>query len=372
MSRTSQFADLATSVNNIPGNIAVVAPNVVISSGNIVLSSGNAIIFNTNVNTTVLTLTTAGTVSFAGALTSSSGSSFGNLAVTNTTAATSSTTGALRVAGGVGVGGNIIVSPTGNVGIGTSSIISGNAVAVYGGNIFVSGGIQTTAFVGIGTQSLYNPLAIQGTSGNIYVDPTGQSINFAQNTYNTIYGGQSGNYIQFNTLPGTTVSGTSNIPVVFSYNGSAIGQWLSGGQFVVGIASNPPSGSTGYLVVNPNNAIGGIALYNKGNGGGNIAGLSPGGLSFSTFTGGQSGETYTQRMLVNSLGNVGIGTSTINSGNSTAIYGGNLFIAGNLRISNTATQLGGIQFADGTFQATAPAAGLSQAKSIALSMTFGF
>lgn len=54
-------------------------------------------------------------------------------------------------------------------------------------------------------------------------------------------------------------------------------------------------------------------------------------------------------------GNVGIGTSGIVSGNVAAIYGGNLFVAGNIQISNTATQLGGIQFADGSFMATAAA-----------------
>jgi Chaperone of endosialidase/Domain of unknown function (DUF4183) len=52
-------------------------------------------------------------------------------------------------------------------------------------------------------------------------------------------------------------------------------------------------------------------------------------------------------------GAVGIGTSNVTTGNSLAVYGGNLLVAGNIRISNTATQLGGIQFSDGTFQWTA-------------------
>ena len=52
-------------------------------------------------------------------------------------------------------------------------------------------------------------------------------------------------------------------------------------------------------------------------------------------------------------GNVGIGTSSVVSGNAISIYGGNVFVAGNIRISNTAAQFGGIVFPDGSFQNTA-------------------
>lgn len=52
----------------------------------------------------------------------------------------------------------------------------------------------------------------------------------------------------------------------------------------------------------------------------------------------------TQVLTINSLGNVGIGTSTINSGNAVAIYGGNLYVGS----TNS-----GIRFADGSYQSTA-------------------
>ena len=55
---------------------------------------------------------------------------------------------------------------------------------------------------------------------------------------------------------------------------------------------------------------GGIELANNNNGGGNIAGLSGGGLSFSTFTGAVGSETYSPAFIVNSTGQVGIGTNS--------------------------------------------------------------
>ena len=63
--------------------------------------------------------------------------------------------------------------------------------------------------------------------------------------------------------------------------------------------------------------------------------------------------TVAGNIFVTTGGSVGVGTAIVSSGNAVAIYGGNLFVAGNLTISNTATQLGGIQFADGTFQRSA-------------------
>ena len=67
---------------------------------------------------------------------------------------------------------------------------------------------------------------------------------------------------------------------------------------------------------------------------------------------GVQGDSY----FANNVGigsNVGVGTSSITTGNAVVVYGGNVFVAGNIQISNTSTQLGGIQFADGTFLRTA-------------------
>ena len=108
---------------------------------------------------------------------------------------------------------------------------------------------------------------------------------------------------------------------------------------------------------------GGTEWVFNNSGGGNVSALSAGGLSFSTFTGAVGSEAYTQRMLINNLGNVGIGTATVVGGNAVAVYGGNVFIAGNLRVGNTATTIGGIQFSDGTYQTTA-AAGTATTMSI--------
>ena len=66
------------------------------------------------------------------------------------------------------------------------------------------------------------------------------------------------------------------------------------------------------------------------------------GMAFGT--GGST--SLAERMRINSSGNVGIGTSTINSGNALAVYGGNVIIGstGN-----------GVKFPDGTLQTTAAA-----------------
>lgn len=69
---------------------------------------------------------------------------------------------------------------------------------------------------------------------------------------------------------------------------------------------------------------------------------------------GQGSNVTVSGVISEIAGNIGIGTSSVATGNAVAIYGGNLFIAGNLRVGNTATAFGGIQFADGTFQKTAP------------------
>ena len=99
-----------------------------------------------------------------------------------------------------------------------------------------------------------------------------------------------------------------------------------GGNLLVGTTTTP-IGSTATVVLNNTNG-GGIELVNNNNGGGNIAGLSAGGLSLSTFTGAVGSEVYTQRAVINSSGQVGIGTATVASGNALSVYGGNLYVNG--------------------------------------------
>ena len=137
----------ATGNLNVNGNLNV-AGNVIVDNtyiNNLFITTTDTVVISnaaTSTSNNTGALQVLGGVGISGNLFTAASAWHGNLAITNTTTSTSSTTGALTVAGGIGVGGNIIVGATGNVGIGTASIVSGNSIAIYGGNLFVAGNVR--------------------------------------------------------------------------------------------------------------------------------------------------------------------------------------------------------------------------------------
>ena len=222
------------------------------------------------------------------------------------------------VAGGVGVTGNLFTSASawnGNLSITNTTA----ATSTTSGALVVAGGV--------------------GVTGNIYVSSNVIAASFQPTALSVPPNGMY--------LPSTNTLG-------FATNNTQRATIAATGQFLIG-TSTAPSGVAVWQVVN--NATGGGTEWAFNNsGGGNISALSGGGLAFSTFTGAVGSESYTQRIQINSSGNVGIGTTLINSGNALAVYGGNILVAGTLLIKNNASSLGGITFSDGTVQRTSSTA----------------
>ena len=286
----------------------------------------------------------------------------------------------------------VIIS--GNVGIGTSTVNSGNTLAVYGGNAFINNNVVASAFQPFGSVIPPNGMYLTATNtlgwatnsaermvldsyGNLSVNTTSVSQASAGITSFTVNGSTGaimGLYTGGSTSKGYLYTNGSQLylisdstggplqlqvsssnPMLFYTNNTESMRLTSTGQLLLGITSLPAGPAVWQVINNP--IGGGTEWVFNNSGGGNVSALSGGGLAFSTFTGAVGSEAYIQSVLINSSGNVGIGTSTINAGNALAVYGGNIIVAGILQVSNTATQLGGIQFADGTFMGTAATGG---------------
>ena len=112
----------------------------------------------------------------------------------------------------------------------------------------------------------------------------------------------SGNAIVFNT---STTTQTLTLTT-----GGNVGIGTSLPQYPLQVSGNIYSTGNIIAALNHISLNGGIEVASNNNGGGNISGLSGGGLQFSTFTGAVGSEVYTPRMNLSSTGNVGIGTST--------------------------------------------------------------
>ena len=136
------------------------------------------------------------------------------------------------------------------------------------------------SFTGSGGYGGGLSLVDSGTAGwAIYTTGTGTQLNFAQGPVSAGTAGQM--------------------------------QLLSGGNILLGTQTNTAIG-TGVVVVNSAKG-GGIVLQNNNSGGGNVSALSAGGLAFGTFTGAVGSELVTERMRIDSSGNVGIGISSPNA-----------------------------------------------------------
>jgi hypothetical protein len=125
---------------------------------------------------------------------------------------------------------------------------------------------------------------------------------------------------------------------------------LGSGQFYkdasgnVGIGtSSTPSSNTVKLVLSNANG-GGIQLNNSGStAGGAITALGGNGLLFYGYSGAVGSETYSERMRIDSSGNVGIGTSSPSTFGNLAVVGTSYFVGG--ATSTTQARFG---YTDGT------------------------
>jgi hypothetical protein len=207
------------------------------------------------------------------------------------------------------------IKSTGSIDV-NGSIITGNAIR--GGNLSITNATAATS-TSSGAVIVAGGVGVAGNvyAGNLYATTFYGAANTAINASNIVVTATTTNATFYPTFVEAT-SGNLGIrtDTTFTYNPST--DALTAGQFI-------PSGSTA-----PAN---GMFLPTTNT------------VGFATDS--------SERIRITSSGSVGIGTSTISSGNVTSIYGGNLFIAGNLRVGNTATTIGGIQFPDGTFQSTA-------------------
>ena len=309
ITNTTAATSSTTGALTVAGGIGV--------AGNVYVG-GNINVTNTTQATSATTgaLVVSGGVGITGNAFVSNSIWAGNLSVANTTAATSSTSGALTVAGGMGITGNIFVGTTGNVGIGTSTVVSGNAAAVYGGNVFIAGNLR----VGNTATTIGGIQFSDGTFQTTAATPPGvaTTMTVANQTASTAYypvfvSGTGTQSLNINTTSLQLIPNSGNITTVGG---------IRAGNLSVANTTASTSSTTGALVVS-----GGVGI--------------------------------TGNIIVGTTGNVGIGTASVIGGNAMAIYGGNVFVAGNLRVGNTATTIGGIQFSDGTFQTTASTGGSS-------------
>ena len=114
------------------------------------------------------------------------------------------------------------------------------------------------------------------------------------------------------------------------------------GNLLINSQNTTPTGPTAALVVN--SALGGgIELVSNGNGGANIAAPSSAVMTFSTFVGTVGAEVYTERMRINSGGNLLIGTVTAPlGGNATVVIAGTGTNGGGIELAGSSTGGGNI------------------------------
>ena len=268
-------------------------------------------------------------LSLSGNVLVQNGGRFGNIAVSNTTQSTSTGTGAIINAGGAGIAGNLFVGGSingANVNVtGTSAPPNGEFLPAANTLGFATGStermrITSGGVVAINTTSpdSQNRFQVSGNGARLVAqgaDDTGQVLIEAQaNSYWT----------------GSTFIGTS----ITQFGANATG------ATIVGLAR----GSLGALTFqNVNNGL----IYTNGG--------AP--LVFGT--------TSLERMRITAAGRVGIGTAAPSS---------NLHVMGNITISNSAGVIGGVVFADGTYQNTAAAAtaipsGVNSASNVTVTST---
>jgi hypothetical protein len=307
-------------------------------------------------------ITTSGTITLAiatasgsaqGLLSSTDWTTFNNKqnALTNPVTGTGTTNYLPKFTGASTIGNSIVFDNGTNVGVNTASPSA--KLDVVGGN---GDGIQyrtSTRAIGIGQissePSIFwgsgTPLTFVSGSERMRLDASGnlglgvtpsawftsakaiQVLGAALEGRTTVTqlwcngyvdAGASGNFYQYNGFASkytqafgehqffTAPSGTAGNAISFTQAMTL----TASGVLLVGTTSSP-SASTVKNVIMGSSSSDAYYQFTNGSGGGGIIGSNSGaGINFYTFTGAVGSETYTHRMLINSSGNVGIGSAS--------------------------------------------------------------
>ena len=200
--------------------------------------------------------------------------------------------------------------------------------------------IDSSGNVGIGTNNPIAKLDLVG-SADTYARINDGTVNLVLQSYST---GSS-------AIVGTT----SNHPLTLWANAAERMRIISDGRVLVG-TSTSPNGTAVSLTLARAGDNGLNLAYNSGGGGGASMGTITGaGLAFYTYTGAVGSESYTERMRIDSSGNVGIGTSSPGTRldvNGTIQVRTSGFEFGRILTNNVSASTGGLTFqynTSGTF-----------------------
>jgi hypothetical protein len=199
------------------------------------------------------------------------------------------------------------IDSSGNVGIGTSS--PAEKLNVANGNIRASNSSSTaSSLLSINNDTSTNGVVIQkwGTAA------TDTLFGLSRADLSTIWSENTDNF-----AIGTLGAG----PLILGTNNTERMRIDSSGKLLVGTTTGASGASVQASFVNSSG--GGIQFGLSTGGGGALVGNSGGGIQFYGYAGNQGSEGYSERMRIDSSGNLLVGTTSPISGNEFTVYGRN-------------------------------------------------